>query len=92
MFAYDASDRGAPTVDPYGRAMATLVDDLRREDLSQVGDARLVDDFTALQRAMHDLELERLRRLAEIERRGLPARDGHLSAASWVASRFRVAW
>jgi hypothetical protein len=41
---------------------------------------------------VHDLELERLRRLAEIERRGLFARDGHLSAASWVASRFRVSW
>ena len=38
------------------------------------------------------LELERLRRLAEIERRRLFERDGHLSAASWLATRFRVAW
>jgi hypothetical protein len=65
---------------------------LRDEHLGDVGDARLVDDLAALQRAVHDLELERLRRLAEVERRGLFARDGHLSAASWVAARFRVAW
>jgi len=38
------------------------------------------------------LELERLRRLADIERRGLYERDGHLSAASWLAGRFKVAW
>ena len=72
--------------------MAVLVDELRREDLADIGDAQLTEDFAALQRAVHDLELERLRRLAEIERRGTFARDGHLSAASWVASRFRVSW
>ena len=38
------------------------------------------------------LEVERLRRLAEIERRFLYVRDGHLSAASWLADRFRVTW
>src|SRR5206468_5420278 len=38
------------------------------------------------------LELERLRRLPEIERRGLFARDGHLSAAAWLVDRFRLAW
>lgn len=92
MFAYDPSDRSTTTVDVHGRAVATLVGDLRHEDLAQVGDVRLVDDFTALQRAMHDLELERLRRLAEIERRGIYAHDGHLSAASWIAAQFRVTW
>ena len=77
---------------PHGRTMSELLRHLRDEELGDVGDARLVDDLAALQRAVHDLELERLRRLAEIERRGLFARDGHLSAASWVAARFRVAW
>ena len=38
------------------------------------------------------LELERLRRLAEIERSRLFERDGHLSAAPWLATRFGVAW
>ena len=93
MFAYEASTAARrPSADPHGRAMSALVHDLRREELAEVGDAQLADDFAALQRAVHDLELERLRRLAEIERRGVFARDGHLSAASWVASRFRVAW
>ena len=41
---------------------------------------------------MELLEVERLRRLAEIERRGLHERDGFLSAAAWLASRFKVAW
>ena len=77
---------------PHGRTMSELLHHLREEELGDVGDARLVDALAALQRAVHDLELERLRRLAEIERRGLFARDGHLSAASWVAARFRVAW
>jgi hypothetical protein len=30
--------------------------------------------------------------VADLDRRGLYARDGHLSAASWLASRFKVAW
>ncbi|HSL11220.1 MAG TPA: DUF222 domain-containing protein [Actinomycetota bacterium] len=92
MFASDASDRRPTAVHAHARAATSLVDGLRGENLSEVGDVRLVDGFTALQRAMHDLELERLRRLAEIERRGIYARDGHLSAASWIASRFRVTW
>ena len=92
MFAYDTSAPSARDDDPHARTVAALVRDLRRQELSQTGDARLLDDFEALQHALHDLELERLRRLAEIERRGLFARDGHLSAASWFASRYRVAW
>jgi hypothetical protein len=38
------------------------------------------------------LEVERLRRLAEIERRRVFERDGHLSAASWLASTYKVGW
>ena len=41
---------------------------------------------------MELLEVERLRRLAEIERRGLFERDGFLSAAAWLVAKFRVAW
>ena len=33
-----------------------------------------------------------MRRLAVIERRGLHQRNGHLSAASWLATSFRVGW
>ena len=38
------------------------------------------------------LEAERLRRLAEIDRRGLYAHDGHLSTASWLAATHRMTW
>jgi hypothetical protein len=38
------------------------------------------------------LKAERFRRLAEIQRRATFQRDGHLSATSWLADRFRMAW
>jgi len=41
---------------------------------------------------VEQLDAERLRRLAEIDRRRLYERDGHLSAASWLVARFRMAW
>jgi hypothetical protein len=69
-----------------------VVDALRGETLPALPDARIEEDFTELHEAMELLEVERLRRLAEIDRRRLFERDGHLSAASWLASRFKVAW
>ncbi len=45
-----------------------------------------------MQRAVDLLEVERLRRLAEMDRRRLYARDGHLSAASWLATEHKVSW
>ncbi len=72
--------------------LRSVVDVLRAEILSDLPDARLEDDFAELHRTVELLEAERLRRLAEIERRGLFQRDGHLSAASWLAERFKVAW
>ena len=55
-------------------------------------DARIEQDFAELHQVMEVLEVERLRRLAELDRRGFHARDGHLSTASWLAARFRMAW
>jgi hypothetical protein len=72
--------------------LRSAVDALRSETLPDLPDARLEEDFTELQRAVELLEVERLRRLAEIDRRRLFERDGHLSAASWLASTFKVAW
>ena len=65
---------------------------LRSESLADLPDARIEEDFTELHRSVEQLEVERLRRLAEIERRRLFERDGHLSAASWLVSTFKVAW
>jgi Domain of unknown function (DUF222) len=72
--------------------LRSALDEFRAEDLANQPDARIEEDFAELHRASELLEVERLRRLAEIERRRLFERDGHLSAASWLASKFRVAW
>ncbi len=65
---------------------------LRNEALGELPDARIEQDFAELHRVMEVLEVERLRRLAELDRRRFHARDGHLSTASWLAARFRMAW
>jgi hypothetical protein len=72
--------------------LRSAIEGFRAETLAGLPDARIEEDFAELQRAMELLEAERLRRLAEIDRRGLYERDGHLSAASWLATSHRVAW
>ena len=72
--------------------LRSVVEQLRAESLPALPDARLEEDFAELHEALEQLEVERLRRLAEIDRRRLFERHGHLSAASWLAARFRVAW
>jgi hypothetical protein len=72
--------------------LRSVVESLRSEVLSELPDARVEEDFAELQGAVEALEAERLRRLAEIDRRRLFERDGHLSAASWLAGRFCVGW
>ena len=72
--------------------LRSVVESFRAEVLPEVPDARIEEDFADLHRMMEQLEVERLRRLAEIDRRRLFERDGHLSVASWLASMFKVAW
>jgi hypothetical protein len=72
--------------------LRSAIEVLRAEILSELPDARLEEDFAEIQRVGELLELERLRRLAELERRRSFERDGHLSAASWLASQFKVGW
>ncbi|MGH2572968.1 MAG: DUF222 domain-containing protein [Actinomycetota bacterium] len=72
--------------------LRSAIEGLRTETLGDLPDARIEEDFAELQRAAELLDVERLRRLAEIERRTIFQRDGHLSAASWLASTFKVAW
>jgi hypothetical protein len=67
-------------------ALTDIAAAFRAQNIVELPDARVEEDFTALQRGIERLEVERLRRLAEIERRGLHERDGHLSAVSWLAS------
>src|SRR6266446_590605 len=72
--------------------LRSVIDSLQSESLTELPDARIEEDFTELQRACELLEAERLRRLAEIDRRGIYERDGHLSAASWLAKTHKVSW
>jgi hypothetical protein len=72
--------------------LRSAIEGMRFETLAGLPDARLEEDFAELQRAAELIDAERLRRLAEIERRGTYRRDGHLSAAAWLASAFKMAW
>lgn len=79
---------GAPPVD----ALLPIVESLRSFSLADLPDARAEEEFCSLHEALELLEAERLRRLADLERRRVHERDGHLSTASWLVSRHRVAW
>ena len=70
--------------------LRSAVESLRAEVLPDLPDARIEEDFSELQRVAELLEIERLRRLAELDRRRVFERDGHLSAASWLASTHKV--
>jgi hypothetical protein len=72
--------------------LRSLIEGLRHEALQEHPDDRIEEDFAELQRAVDQLDAERLRRLAEIDRRRLYERDGHLSAASWLVASHRVGW
>jgi hypothetical protein len=87
---FDDDDRGCAGW-PVSELRSAL-EPLRAEELRELPDARIEEDFAELHRMGELVELERLRRLAELERRRAYARDGHLSAAAWLADRFGVAW
>jgi len=73
------------------RELCPAIQAFRNDVLPDLPDALAEEDFAELWRASELLELEKLRRLADLERRGVFARDGHLSVAAWLASRFGVA-
>ena len=69
--------------------LRSAIESLRSESLGSLPDARIEEDFAELQAVCEALEGERLRRLAEIDRRRLFECDGQLSAAS-CTSRARM--
>jgi Domain of unknown function (DUF222) len=77
---------------PSVEALRPLAESLRGCSLVELPDARAEEEFSCLHEAVELLEAERLRRLADLERRRVHERDGHLSTASWLVSRHRVAW
>jgi len=72
--------------------LRSVIESLRAESLADMPDARVEQDFSELHDAVEALEVERLRRLAEIDRRRSFERDGFLSSVSWLAGRFSVGW
>jgi hypothetical protein len=75
-------------------AMSTLrsvCDELRIRDLRAVSDDELASYLDDLEHTDRFVDAERARALAELERREVVARDGHLSLASWMVARHGVA-
>jgi hypothetical protein len=70
--------------------LRSALDELRMEDVRTRSDEALATDLDELERASRVIEAERGRRLVEFERRQTFARDGHLSAAGWLAHRYSL--
>lgn len=73
-------------------SLRSALEEVQAEDLGEIASEALEDDLVELERAARMLQAERLRRLAEIDRRGDFRRDGHLSTSAWVANRLRMGW
>jgi len=74
--------------------MSTLrstCDELRIRDLRGISDDELVAYLDDLEHTDRFIDAERARTVAELERRAVCTRDGHLSLTSWLAQRHRVA-
>src|ERR671919_198911 len=71
--------------------LRSALDALLVVDDGALSDDQLVADLDEVEHATRQLQVVRARRLAELERRELWSRDGHLSLASWLGSRHRVA-
>jgi hypothetical protein len=75
--------------------MSTLrsgIDELRVEDLDGVDDDGLEGALQDLERMAAALQVEILRRVATVDRRGAFRRDGYLNTASWLARRLGLSW
>src|SRR5918996_3619347 len=74
--------------------MSTLrsaLDEVRIRDLRDFSDDELASHLDELEHVDRFLDAERSRTIIELERREVFTRDGHLSLASWLGSRHRVA-
>jgi hypothetical protein len=65
--------------------------EFRFSDVRALGNEQLASDLDELEHAERVIHSERSKRIAEIERRGSYAVDGHPSVASWLMSRHRIA-
>jgi hypothetical protein len=65
----------------------SIVGDLSRGDVKRVPDEDLERDIVTLQRVIDRLQVERLRLIAEVNRRKSFAREGFVSASAWLADK-----
>src|SRR5918995_5219722 len=70
--------------------LRSALDGLLVVDDAALSDDQLVADLDEVEHATRQLDVVRARRLSELERREMWSRDGHLSLASWLASRHRL--
>src|SRR5918995_6809893 len=70
--------------------LRSALDGLLVVDDAALSDDQLVADLDEVEHATRQLDVVRARRLAELERREVWSRDGHLSVASWLAARHRL--
>ena len=70
--------------------LRSALDGLLVVDDAALTDDQLVVELDEVEHATRQLETIRARRLAELERREVWGRDGHLSLASWLSARHRV--
>jgi hypothetical protein len=70
--------------------LLSAIEEFGGVDLSDASDAHLEEGLAELQRAAQQLEAERLRWLAALDRRRPWLRDGLLSTTSWLTDRFRM--
>jgi hypothetical protein len=66
--------------------LRSAVEELRGEDLGPIASEKLQADLVELETTSRMLEAERLRRIAELDRRQAAERD-HVSTPAWVANR-----
>src|ERR687897_2210013 len=71
--------------------LRSVCDELQIRDLGAVSDDELASYFDDLEHTDRFVDAERARALAELGRREVVARDGHLSLASWMVARHGVA-
>jgi Domain of unknown function (DUF222) len=72
-------------------SLRSAIDEFCSDELSEEPDARVEEDFLELHGASERIELERLRRLREIDRRRTFERNGYRSTTSWLISELRMA-
>jgi len=69
--------------------LRSALDEFDIEDVSTVDDRRILDGILEIAAGEEELRAQRLRRLAEADRRGLADDEGYISTAAWLQDKAR---